>query len=109
MPIVFAVDGDSIATAVDHKPKSTTRLRRLVDIERDANVSVLTDHYEADWSRLWWVRADGIAEVSTEGDTFERAIDLLATKYAQYRERRPDGPVIVIQVERWSGWESSGE
>src|ERR671935_135408 len=57
--ITFAVDGDEIITAVDHKPKRTVRLRRLANIEANPRVSVLADHYEDDWSGLWWARADG--------------------------------------------------
>ncbi|MCF3960904.1 TIGR03668 family PPOX class F420-dependent oxidoreductase [Streptomyces fuscigenes] len=46
------------------------------------------------------------ASPSAAGDAGERtrALDLLAAKYPQYRERRPDGPVIVIEVERLTGW-----
>jgi len=29
---------------------------------------------------------------------------VLAHRYEQYRERRPSGPVIVIQADRWKGW-----
>jgi PPOX class probable F420-dependent enzyme len=103
VPIVFAVDGDRIVTAVDHKPKSTRALRRLEDIAQTPAVSVLADHYEDDWTRLWWVRADGTAIV--RGD--EHAVDLLVAKYPAYSQQRPAGPVIVIDVERWSGWAAS--
>src|SRR5262249_55668044 len=63
VPIVFAVVEDEIYSATDNKPKSTAgsqgRLRRLDNIRANASVSVLVDHYEDDWSRLWWARADG--------------------------------------------------
>ncbi|MEV0620353.1 TIGR03668 family PPOX class F420-dependent oxidoreductase [Nonomuraea sp. NPDC050404] len=104
VPITFAVLGDRIVTAIDHKPKTTTALARLRDITADPAVSVLADHYEDDWTRLWWVRADGHATV-VEHD--EAALDLLAAKYAQYRERRPEGPVIRIEVTRWSEWSAT--
>jgi PPOX class probable F420-dependent enzyme len=68
-------------------------------------VSLLADHYDEDWSQLWWVRADGTARVVDAADAPE-AIDALAQKYAQYAERRPDGPVVVIGVQRISGWEA---
>jgi PPOX class probable F420-dependent enzyme len=103
--ITFAVDGDEIMTAVDHKPKRTTRLRRLANIEANRGVSVLADHYEDDWSRLWWARADGVARIVGPGhDEHERAVALLEARYPQYEERRPEGPAIVISVSRWSGW-----
>ncbi len=104
VPVTFFLDGDEIASAVDHKPKSTTDLTRLRNIEANPAVSVLVDHYEAAWSRLWWVRADGDARVLTSGERRERAVAQLVEKYAPYRETPPQGPVIVIAVSRWSSW-----
>jgi PPOX class probable F420-dependent enzyme len=100
VPICFALDGDTIWTAVDAKPKRTRALRRLENIASDPRVSVLVDHYDdADWSRLWWARADGVATVSEDGP-----VDLLVARYAQYAESPPAGPFIAVAVERWSGW-----
>jgi PPOX class probable F420-dependent enzyme len=108
VPITFALDGDVILTAVDHKPKRTTRLRRLANIAANPRVSVLADHYEDDWSRLWWVRADGTARViAPEEPEHAGAVARLAARYEQYRERPPEGPAIAITVSRWSGWGSA--
>lgn len=105
VPITFALDGDVILTAVDHKPKRTTKLRRLANIAANPRVSVLADHYEDDWSRLWWVRADGTAVVVEPGTSEHTdAGTRLAERYDQYRERPPEGPAIRITVSRWSGW-----
>ena len=62
------------------------------------------DRYDDDWARLWWVRADGIATVEHEGEPRAAALDALAARYPQYREHRPDGPLIRVRVTRWSGW-----
>jgi PPOX class probable F420-dependent enzyme len=83
VPITFALDHDVIVTAVDHKPKRTTDLQRLRNIGANPRVAVLADHYDDDWSALWWVRADGTAQVVGGDDR---------------------GPVIRVQVQRWSGW-----
>ncbi|MGH8972914.1 MAG: TIGR03668 family PPOX class F420-dependent oxidoreductase [Acidimicrobiia bacterium] len=104
VPCCFAVDGDVVYSAVDHKPKRTARLARLADIAANPAVSLVVDHYEDDWSQLWWVRLDGTARVVEDGPEWQRGVDLLVTKYAQYRERRPAGPVIVVAVERWRAW-----
>src|SRR5207247_8096000 len=77
VPFCFALDGDVLYSAVDHKPKSTTRLRRLDNIRANPRVEVLVDHYEDDWSCLWWVRLRGRAEVSEDGDAAGRARRLL--------------------------------
>ena len=110
VPIVFAVAGDTVYSAVDDaKPKATTRLKRLANIAANPNVAVMADHYDDDWTRLWWVRADGRARVlEPEAAEAGRARDLLAARYPQYRDRPPPGPVIAVDVERWSGWAAAG-
>jgi PPOX class probable F420-dependent enzyme len=107
VPVTFAVDGQMIYTAVDAKPKTTTRLRRLRNISANPWAAVLADHYEADWKRLWWVRADGTATVLGEPGEMARPLSLLAERYPQYRTSPPGGPVIRIQVDRWTGWAAS--
>lgn len=107
IPITFAVEGELIYTAVDHKPKTTSNLRRLRNITQHPRVALLADQYSDDWAKLWWVRVDGQARVVSEADEMQHPIDALAARYEQYRSRRPDGPVIVIRAERWTGWSSS--
>lgn len=108
VPITFAlVDDDTIATVVDHKPKRTTALRRLANIAAHPAVAVLADRYSDEWAQLWWVRADGHARIiaaDADPGTHARAVQALTGRYAPYRERRPEGPVILVAVERWSGW-----
>lgn len=109
VPITFAMLGDVLYSAVDHKPKTTARLKRLENIERDPRVTVLVDHYDEDWTVLWWVRLQGSAELIREGEIFESAVDQLARKYRQYRGALPVGPVIAIDVTGWTGWAASAE
>ncbi|HYM59024.1 MAG TPA: TIGR03668 family PPOX class F420-dependent oxidoreductase [Solirubrobacteraceae bacterium] len=104
VPIVFALAGDTIVSAVDAKPKRTTALRRLRNVAENPRVALLADHYDdADWSELWWVRAEGEARV-LGGDDAAPGLALLCERYAQYRAERPAGPVLAIEVDRWSGW-----
>ncbi|WGL53516.1 TIGR03668 family PPOX class F420-dependent oxidoreductase [Nocardioides sp. BP30] len=102
VPIVFAAVGSTILTAVDHKPKSTTRLRRLANIEASPAVSLLVDEYAEDWSQLWWARADGLATVVAVAP--EHLLEALVTRYDQYAGNAPAGPFVVVEVARWSGW-----
>jgi PPOX class probable F420-dependent enzyme len=105
VPITFAVDGDQLLTAVDHKPKSTRALRRLDNVRRNPAVTALMDHYDDhDWSALWWVRLRGTAHVVADGALFERAVEALVARYPQYREHRPQGPAIVVDIAEWTGW-----
>lgn len=104
--VCFAVEGHTIYSAVDHKPKRTTQLKRLANLRANPHAALLVDFYDdADWSRLWWARADGAAtELDFSGEERERALDLLAGRYRQYAVERPAGPVLALRVERWSGW-----
>jgi len=104
VPVVFAVAGDVVYTAVDAKPKRTTALRRLANVAANPRVALLVDHYEEDWDALWWVRADGVARIVDDEDEARAAVALLAARYRAYRETPPPGPVIAVDVERWSGW-----
>lgn len=107
VPVVFAIDQDHIYTAIDHKPKQTRQLRRLANIRATPAVSLLVDHYEDDWNRLWWVRADGVATIREEPAAMSAGLDLLVERYSQYQNHRPVGPLIDIVVTSWSGWSAS--
>jgi PPOX class probable F420-dependent enzyme len=102
VPLVFALDGDTIYSSVDPKPKKTTDLKRLRNVAANPRVSLLADHYvDDDWDVLWWARADGLGRVLEES---ERARELLRARYDQYASAPPDGPVLAVAVQRWSGW-----
>lgn len=104
VPICFVLVADVAYSAVDHKPKRSMRLRRLANIEATGRACLLIDEYDEDWTRLRWVRLDGRGRVVE--DAGERAIALaaLAGKYRQYAGRTPHGPVLAIDIARWSGW-----
>ena len=104
VPITFALHGEKIVSAIDHKPKTTTNLQRLKNIEANPLASVVIDRYDEDWSSLWWIRADGTARIVEHGFDHETAVARLAEKYAPYRSRPPGGPVIIIEVQRWTTW-----
>jgi PPOX class probable F420-dependent enzyme len=104
VPVVFAVRGDVVYTVVDAKPKQTTALRRLRNVAENPAVALLVDHYDdADWAALWWVRAEGVARVLDPPLNVEaqRAVELLRERYPQ---QRAVGPVLAVDVQRWSSW-----
>lgn len=106
VPIVFALAENTIYSAIDAKPKRSTRLRRLANVRENPRLSALADHYEEDWEKLWWVRADGRGRV-LEGTAAEArsATELLGERYPQ---QRVIGEVLAIEVVRWSGWSALG-
>ena len=107
VPVVFALDGDTIYFAVDAKPKRTTHLQRLRNIAANPAVCILADDYEEDWTRLWWVRVDGAASILEDSPQSDHALELLAGRYPQYRKTRPQGPVVAIKVHSITGWAAS--
>jgi PPOX class probable F420-dependent enzyme len=104
VPIVFALADDTLYSAVDAKPKRSRTLRRIENARARPDVTVLVDHYDDDWSRLWWVRLRGRARVLDGGAEADDALRLLAEKYEQYRREPPGPPVLAVDVLEWRAW-----
>jgi PPOX class probable F420-dependent enzyme len=104
VPCCFALHGASLYTAVDAKPKSSGRLQRVRNLEANPAAALVVDHYEEDWTRLWWVRVDGIARILGFGTEHDAALELLAAKYVQYQRDPPPGPAIAIDIRTWRAW-----
>ncbi len=106
VPIVFALDGDRLYSAVDRKPKRSRRLRRIENARARADVTILVDHYEEDWGRLWWIRLRGRARVLDHGEEREHALAVLREKYPQYRAEPPGDAVLAVDVTDVREWTS---
>lgn len=108
VPVCFVLIADRAYTAVDHKPKRSTRLRRIANIETNPSACLLVDEYrDEDWARLWWVRADGRARVVDDPDEARAALTALVAKYRQYADKQPSGPVIAVDIAQMSGWSAA--
>ena len=104
---MFAYREGRLCTAVDQKPKSTYRLKRIRNIETNPRVSVLVDRYDDDWTRLWWIRIDGTARLLDSGPAFREGIALLTGKYPPYLAQPPPGPLIEVEVETIRVWSAT--
>ena len=104
VPCCFALSGNVLYTAVDAKPKSSSRLQRIRNLEGQPAAALLVDHYEEDWANLWWVRIDGTARILASGSECDAAFESLAAKYPQYQREPPPGPVIAIDIRIWRAW-----
>lgn len=104
VPCCFALAADTAYSAVDAKPKSTLALRRLANLRGNPRASLLVDHYDEDWSALWWVRLDGAGRLVDDRDERDRGLSALAAKYDQYRRVPPPGPVIALDITTWRAW-----
>ena len=104
VPVTFLAAGDTVYIAIDDKPKSSRDLKRLRNIAADPRVCLLAQHYDEDWNRLWWARADGIARVVGAVELPFGVLGGLAERYPWYRAHPPGGPLIEVAVRSWSGW-----
>jgi PPOX class probable F420-dependent enzyme len=108
VPICFALlttgRGDVVVSGTDEKPKSTFALQRLRNIAERPAAALLVDHYEEDWTRVWWIRVDGRGRVINDDADRERAVAALRAKYHQYEHVGIPGAVLAIDVDRWLGW-----
>jgi PPOX class probable F420-dependent enzyme len=105
VPCCFAIDRGAAYTAVDDKPKTSLRLRRLDNIAADPRVALLVDHYDDDnWEELWWINVTGTARIVAAGFEHDRGVALLLAKYGQYAAHSLDGPIIVVTLAAWRSW-----
>jgi PPOX class probable F420-dependent enzyme len=104
VPCCFVLADDTVYSAVDAKPKSTLALQRLRNLATHPAASLVVDHYEEDWTRLWWIRLDGTARVLEAGAERDAALESLAAKYQQYVDTPPPGAVIALDVETVRAW-----
>lgn len=107
VPVTFALVEDAAVHMIDHKPKSTQRLQRVVNIEARPYTSLLVDHYSDEWDQLWWVRLDGQAHVATSGSEWRIARKALMEKYGQYQETPPTGQAIYLDIDNVTSWNAT--
>lgn len=106
LPVVYAVDGDGyLGVPIDSvKPKSSTRLRREVNLESDSRAALLVEHWDPDdWSRLWWVRAHLRHLAHAEPACVEDLSDRLRRAVPQYAGA-PFHRLLVFRILAVSGW-----
>jgi PPOX class probable F420-dependent enzyme len=105
--VTFALEEDTVVSVVDHKPKRTQELQRLRNLEGRPTASLLVDHYEDDWSKLWWVRLDLAVEIVRDGPRRTDLLEPLIRKYADYRVTAPQGPVLAMRIRSTTSWSAS--
>lgn len=107
IPVCYALMDGAIYSVLDQKPKRTslTRLRRVRNILANPQVSLVVDHYEENWERLWYILITGHAELLEDGAERPAAIQVLREKYLQYRGMNIDAnPVIKITPSHIVSW-----
>lgn len=104
VPITFVLLGGAFYFAVDQKPKRTTRLKRLRNIDENPKVAIMIDRYDDDWSKLGWMMVQGAASIVDSQNEQAQAMGALAEKYSPYRDNVPSGPVVRIVPAKVLGW-----
>lgn len=105
VPIVFARHAGRLWSPIDAKPKRAGELGRVRNVRRDPRVSLLLDHYDADWTRLWWIRLEARAELVEAaslgtGAELEPVARALRAKYPQYADTPLfRGPPLLLRFE----------
>jgi PPOX class probable F420-dependent enzyme len=107
LPVTFAVADGAVWSAIDEKPKRRAEPARLRHLRRRPEAALLVDVYDDDWTRLAWVQLLGNVDVLPV-ESAPAAMEALASKYAQYAERTPPGPLLRLSVEATRQWRSTG-
>jgi coenzyme F420-0:L-glutamate ligase / coenzyme F420-1:gamma-L-glutamate ligase len=107
LPICYVLDGETLYSPTDAKPKrvAVQRLKRLQNIRENPRVALVIDDYSEDWGQLSYVLLYGTAEIVNEGPELARAIAALRAKYPQYRDMPIEGnPMIAVHLTRVVSW-----
>lgn len=107
VPVCFALEGEWAAIPVDSvKPKRSTALGRIRNLERDPRATLLVEHWDAaDWTRLWWVRLS-LVRADAEDEVRRRLTDGLRARYPQYADIEFEA-VLTFRIEKIGGWEAA--
>lgn len=107
IPVCFGVSNGGIFILLDHKPKRTklTNLKRVRNILENPTVSMIVDHYDSDWTNLWYILVSGVAELLDETPERPLVLDVLKQKYPQYRSMNVyANPLIKIIPKNVLSW-----
>lgn len=109
VPAVYAVSDDGhVGVPIDRiKPKASSRLQREDNLESDPRSALLVEHWDpADWSRLWWVRADLEHVQDPAPSLTDDLVERLARTVPQYADK-PFHRVVVCRIVAVTGWAAS--
>ena len=106
IPVCYEYSKGFIFIAIDEKPKTTLKLKRLANIEENPKVTLIVDHYnDIDWSELAWVMVKGTAKIIQSGPEHSEGLKVLRNKYSQLSGMKLEKlPVICITINQISSW-----
>ena len=107
VPICFVFDGKDFYSPIDEKPKRTSpaKLKRVTNIQANAQTALVIDRYSENWKRLAYILIRGKAKIVHRGTAHAEAVHRLRRKYPQYRQMAiHTRPMIQIMPTKWSFW-----
>jgi hypothetical protein len=107
VPACFAVEDGWLAIPVDSvKPKGSTALGRIRNLERDPRATLLVEQWDAaDWSKLWWVRLL-LLRANAPREMTDRLEAGLRRRYPQYATAR-FVEILTFRIDHVGGWSAT--
>jgi len=110
VPVVFVFHENSFFIPLDEKTKTVNsrKLKRVKNIEKNSNVTLLIDKYQNDWKKLFFLMIHGKATV-IDGNSklMDKIHKLLISKYPQYKKIGIGNSCIMINPTKVTFWNNS--
>jgi len=111
VPVVFVFHENSFFIPLDEKVKTVNarKLKRVKNIEKNPNVTLLIDKYQNDWKKLFFLMIHGKATVidSKNSKLMDKIHKLLISKYPQYKKIGIGNSCIAINPTKVTFWNNS--
>jgi PPOX class probable F420-dependent enzyme len=111
VPIVFVFHENSFFIPLDEKTKTVNsrKLKRVKNIEKNPNVTLLIDKYQNDWKNLFFLMIHGKAKVidGKNNKLMDKIHKLLILKYPQYKKIGIGNSCITINPTKVTFWNNS--
>ena len=100
VPVVFVFHENSFFIPLDEKVKTVNarKLKRVKNIEKNPNVTLLIDKYQNDWKKLFFLMIHGKATMidGKNSKMMNKVHKLLISKYPQYKKLALGIPVLRL-------------
>jgi len=110
VPIVFVFHENSFFIPLDEKKKTVNskNLKRVKNIEKNPNVTLLIDRYQNNWKKLFFLMIHGKATViNGNSKLMDKIHKLLISKYPQYKKIGIGNSCIKIEPTKVRFWSNS--
>ena len=110
VPVVFVFNENSFFIPLDEKIKTVNprNLKRVKNIEKNPNVTLLIDKYQNDWKKLFFLMIRGKAKViDGNNKLLDKIHKLLILKYPQYKKIGIGNSCITINPTKVTLWNNS--